>query len=677
MKMESTRNIEELMQDRKKVCIFAGAGASIMEPTCLPSFQTLNGELMHNLYESGSKERCKSIADIHVKPEQLLQLIWDYTNDKFNPVKSFQFTQPNRNHQLIAQLVAEGVNCIVTPNFDSCIEKALASRSLPYHLFTKTPETKEEADILLHSINSNHTTIWKPHGDCQIEESLCYTRTKVAQLSNSRYLQELFSHIVRNYHLLFLGYSGYDDDFFPILYQYIPTSDKHVVWNSFKKPEEHEPCISLQKQSPNTFHIWTGDMTVLLNKLVSSTAMPARHDKNSNVDWRVYLKSQCGSIIKSKKIAILAKYLNDYDMCEDAENLWKTGLTLPESELDNDDKLRFQMNLGLITQEDAYNQAMYQNYYYIAEIALTNLITASIDESNYKLVKNYVNLYYKNCQNPVSNQFFKVGRYYNMLFIYKQSTTINDNMSLLKDDYNRAYETLLKEGDITNALFLLTKYYSIIATQNEGSSVLLEELINKSEQLLPYGDKKSLANIYYCITNMALTIGNFDIARTYHKKCFQLTELCHSMGVYKNDQYYELSAALYHQKSMILSGSQAIQASLLSLSMIEKVQNPNMKIYYKGFYYSELCHLYADINYDLAQKYGTLAIECGKRLNNLQVLARVNIYLAAADAKNNNRGKAIEKFKISYKIHKEIHENLNYLYTVLDECNINITEIKE
>lgn len=249
--MEHSDHIKMLLQDRKKVCIFVGAGASMMEPCGLPSFQKLNHQLIQLLHQPGSEEWEKQIAGLQVKPEQLLQIIWDYTDGKFNPVDSFQYALPNINHYLIAQLASEGVHCIVTPNFDSCIEKALESRSLSYDLFSKTPDRKEEADKLRQSIDSERITIWKPHGDCRMEDTLCYTRTKVARLSSSLYLQQLFTYIIQNYDLLFLGYSGYDDDFFPILYQCIPGSGRQIVWNTYETPVEHAPSLSLQSRSPS------------------------------------------------------------------------------------------------------------------------------------------------------------------------------------------------------------------------------------------------------------------------------------------------------------------------------------------------------------------------------------------------------------------------------------------
>lgn len=92
----------------------------------------------------------------NTKPEQLLQIIWDYTNGRFNPVECFQHALPNQNHHLIAELVAEGINCIITPNFDSCLERALEARHIDFEFFNRTPSTNSEADHLLSSIKGKN-----------------------------------------------------------------------------------------------------------------------------------------------------------------------------------------------------------------------------------------------------------------------------------------------------------------------------------------------------------------------------------------------------------------------------------------------------------------------------------------------------------------------------------------
>lgn len=360
--------------------------------------------------------------------------------------------------------------------------------------------------------------------------------------------------------------------------------------------------------------------------------------------------------------------MNDYDLYDEAINLWIAGLMLPDSELTGEDKLRFQMNLGLISQEEAYHAAMQQSFCYIAEIALTNLITRSINDFDKETALQYLQMFKEN---------FKTGRYYSLLFAYKGRFVVDDLVTQLKQDFELAYGALLEEGEITVALHLLTRYYSAIASQNMGNHELLQELIAKSEQLFPYGEKRLLADIYYCIANMALTIDETSAANSYHRKCFELTELCHSMRVYEHDQYYELLSLLYHQKSLLVSGEDSVKASKLALASIEHLQDQYKKTDIKGYIYCGLCSFYMRSHYKSASKYGKLAIECGNQINNRQILARATTYLAVADAKHHKRADAVQKFRTAYHLHKQIHESPQYLFSVLKECGIGIAQITE
>lgn len=76
MNILNINDIKNLIHDKNKVCIFVGAGASIMPPTCLPSFRELNSALLLNLCQSTSMvESLQPILEkIKTKPEQQLQI---------------------------------------------------------------------------------------------------------------------------------------------------------------------------------------------------------------------------------------------------------------------------------------------------------------------------------------------------------------------------------------------------------------------------------------------------------------------------------------------------------------------------------------------------------------------------------------------------------------------------
>lgn len=675
MNLISIKSIKYLALNKRDVCIFVGAGASIMSPSCLPSFQDLNSALLSNLYQSTSigQNLQSMMGNINTKPEQLLQIIWDYTNGQFNPVECFQYTSPNRNHHLIAELVAQGVNCIVTPNFDPCLEKALEERQISFNVFNRVPSTSDEANLLLESIKKKETLIWKPHGDCREPQTLCYTREKVAKLSNSRYLWDIFSYIIENYHLIFLGYSGYDDDFFPILYEMLPNSKKKTLWNAYKEPTVNMPCLLLQKKSPDNFHLWIGNMTELLDLLAGKCDIKV--DSAPTLNWLAYLEQQFSEVKLSKKKAILAKYLNDFGLFEDAKKIWKEGLSLPKNSIVEEDKLRFQMNLGIISQRTAYDRALKMGCYYIAEIALENLIQEAIDSKSLQSAQYFLKEYRRNCKGAAQYHFIK-SKYYFFLYIceldLKNEAAIN-----LQTDFDKAYHALWEDGEILDAIYLMVKHYGAIAALNQGNPEILDELILKINQLIPYGDCRSIANAYYCIANLAISLGKNHIALTYHQKCIHMVEFCYVNGIYQGEQYHELCSYLYHQGSLIAQDRRVgVEKARLALSEAEILHDEKKKIYIKGAVFNSLCSMYMRNDYKLAVKYGMLALEFGKQSGSLQNLARTYTYLAVADAKQGLHEAAIRKFRKSYVLHKQIHEGLNYLYSVLSECKINISEIE-
>lgn len=674
MKQIKADDVKKLLRNKREVCVFVGAGASILSPSRLPSFQELNQELLLNLSRSttGGEQLLPVLRDIHVKPELLLQILWDHTDGCFNPVECFQMAEPNQNHHLIAELAAQGVGCVITPNFDPCLEKALQERHISFTFFPEIPANDREAKRLLSSIKDGRTVVWKPHGDCERPQTLCYTKTKVAKLRNSRHLRELLFYIIQNYHLLFLGYSGYDDDFFPILYDALPHTKYHIIWNAYHEPEENAPCLSLQKEALGRFHIYIGDMTPLLQALTDKCG-----NGGSSVgswDWKQYLERQLAGILRSKKMAMLAKYLHDLCLFKNAEMIWREGLSIPEGQISEADRLRFQMNLGIISQKTAYEKALELENYYIAEIALANLIVEAIRARDSKVSERYLREYLKNSQSA-GQKYFKRSKYDNFLYRYKLEGEKIPALQL-QTEFDQAYQGLYAEGELSDVLQLILQHYGTLISHHHGTEKILKQLLFTIDQMLPYGDQSALANAYYYVANLAITMGEWDIAYQYHKKCIHAMELCCMGGIYQEEQRHELWAYIYHQSSIIARDTQeSLKDEYLALAEAEQVGNELAKARLKGVIYNQLCMLYTHKSYKQAVRYGMEALEYGRQAEDLQTLARTYAYLATADAKYGLRREAVSKFRKSYVIHQQIQEKPNYLYSVLEEYGIGLEEI--
>lgn len=674
MKQIKTNDVKKFLRNKREICVFVGAGASILPPSCLPSFQELNQELLLNLSWSttGGEQLLPVLRDIHVKPELLLQILWDHTDGCFNPVECFQMAEPNQNHHLIAELAAQGVSCVITPNFDPCLEKALQERHIPFTLFPEIPANDRDAKRLLSSIRDSRTVVWKPHGDCERPQTLCYTKTKVAKLRNSRHLRELLFYIIQNYHLLFLGYSGYDDDFFPILYDALPHSKYHVIWNAYHEPEEHAPCLSLQKEALGRFHLYIGDMTPLLQALTGKCG--ARGSSVGSWDWKQYLERQLSGILRSKKMAMLAKYLHDLCLDKNAEMIWREGLCIPEEQISEADRLRFQMNLGVISQKTAYEKALELGNYYIAEIALENLIIEALSARDSKTIERYLREYFKNSQSA-GRKHFKRSKYDHFLYRYKLDRKQIPALQL-QTEFDRAYQELCAEGELSDALQLILRHYGALISNHHGNEKILKQLFFTIEQLIPYGDQTAVANAYYYVANLAISMNKWDVAYQYHKKCIHAVELCRAGGIYQEEQCHELWAYMYHQSALIAREPQdSLKDEYLALAEAEQVGNELAKARLKGVIYNQLCILYTHKSYKQAVRYGMEALKYGRQAEDLQTLARTYTYLAVADAKYGLRREAVSKFRKSYALHQQIQEKPTYLYSVLEEYGIGLAEI--
>ncbi len=676
MDQDIVNEIRHLLQKKERICLFIGAGASIKSPTCLPSFKELNCELLSILLNRTSmKEKVQTaIQGINTKPEHLLQIIWDYTNGQFNPVESFDNSLPNINHTLIATLVANGASCIITPNFDQCIESALDGKQIKYKLFNKTPTTKNESNCLLRMIRDNRFFVWKPHGDSKTPETLCYTRTKVAKLNCSTYLRDIFSYVLKNYHVIFLGYSGYDDDFFPLIYENMATSNKLIIWNSYKEPKDTDPCKLLEKHANKNFRLFVGDMTMLLCKVLDQKEEDS-HIVPKSI-WKNKLKQQFSKIGKSTQIAILGKYFFDFGLVKESELIWTEGLNLPTKDLSAEDLLKFQMNLGLIDYTVAYKRAIVMKKYYIAEIALENLISTAIYKKDFPNASYYMNEYQKNTIETRSN-YFKESKC--MYFDFLCKLQLYDNKIVaIENRFEKVYQALMKDGEIIYAIGLIVKYYGIIASKNQGTISILNKSMEKIQQLIPYGINTAIADAYYFIANLAITFGEKDIALVYHDKCVEIMDLCIRNRTYQSDQMHELLSCIYHQGAMLAtSRHDAIKQERCALLEAEQIQEKLTKSIHKSFIYNGLCSIYMNDNYQLAVKYGALALEWGIEAQSTQNLARTYLYLAVADAQHNFRQEAIEKFRVSYSMHLIAGEGLQPFFDYLDKCSISVEELKE
>ena len=246
MVKDESRNLFSLndaVQELKKakpneLVIFVGAGISKDPPSSCP----LSKELMGRAIDSAKKAH-SGLADFHsfincrtkrIKTELFCQILHsNLREDFFAFLDILNMGMPNSNHLNIAYIASEyKTPIILTTNFDTYIEKALdtldkvgfkyklhvnsAPRRLRKSLNNKGPE-----EIYL-------PVVVKLHGSLDERASIIFT-LRLAGLRLKKDLFDLLRIVFTSYTVLLVGYSGNDDDIFPVILS-SAKSAKGVYW---------------------------------------------------------------------------------------------------------------------------------------------------------------------------------------------------------------------------------------------------------------------------------------------------------------------------------------------------------------------------------------------------------------------------------------------------------------
>lgn len=436
MDLSNLWNLISLKKDiNENLVLFVGAGASISAPTSLPSFISLRNEIIKLLFNDITEfdEYLNELLNTPTKPELILQTIWDYFGHTVNPIRGFADSSPNINHHYISLLCKSGVKIIITTNFDNCIEKSLDYNGIKYIVKAGTPNNESEYKDIFNCITANldQVIIWKPHGDVLSPESLCYTIEQVAKLNNSKYLKRLYSLLISKYNFLFLGYSGYDDDFFPILYNH-PINNRiahRIYWNAYDKIQTDTPPYHLKKRWKRSIKFIYGDMTNIFSHIFNNINVPIFNVKRSS-DWKSILKYEINKLDIDDKISIIGKYCFILSKTNIAYDIWRYGLSLKHIKLIN--RLRFTANTTTDHQSlsKLLSESIKLNNHQISNVIIVNLIVSSIRFSEninqaYKYIRYYKQL---NKQNPDYYPYYTYMNLYGEYLVtkYKDNKRISE-----------------------------------------------------------------------------------------------------------------------------------------------------------------------------------------------------------------------------------------------------------
>jgi tetratricopeptide (TPR) repeat protein len=229
--------------------LFCGAGVSMDPPATLPDWSTFRDETIKAVASA-----YPPLVDMVVKltnqeilgtrgealaPELVATEVSRVSPDYFQSLRAMDHDQPNRNHELIAALVASGlVQHVVTTNFDQLIERALANRGVD-PLVVRSDDDYERAAPAWST--ETRPVVLKLHGCLSRPETIVAT---IEQEAVGLSIPKAFAmqHLLARHHFLFWGYSGADlkiDLDYLKMASDAPTA-KGFFWNLYATPAYRE-----------------------------------------------------------------------------------------------------------------------------------------------------------------------------------------------------------------------------------------------------------------------------------------------------------------------------------------------------------------------------------------------------------------------------------------------------
>lgn len=232
---------------------FCGAGISIPPPSAAPGFLDLRNALICALAEllctrevlsveqyrtiTSSLESLGRREDISFPPEMMFSGVKESMGAATvtRLLACLDENEPNVNHLALAKLSRDGTLAgIITPNFDTHIEDALALRPQERHVVGMATGKPYERVRLL-----------KPHGSLDMPASILVTLETVIFRAKDA-IVDRFRRMLENRTSLIVGYSGADYDLHPLLIYAGRNWNCRMVWVLWNETAMNENVAKLQ-----------------------------------------------------------------------------------------------------------------------------------------------------------------------------------------------------------------------------------------------------------------------------------------------------------------------------------------------------------------------------------------------------------------------------------------------
>lgn len=205
----------------RRVTILAGAGVSVLPPSCLPTWWALNHAVLDALSAQAQKITEEADAVIQevkrrqdagkLPPEFTSEVIaGSMAHEYFEVLRCLEGQRCNAVHRWLAAL-GPLLPAIITTNFDTLIERAFADAGLPLRVLV-SPADYAAIDLAAHlSDPTSPTLLLKLHGTATRPET-CIDTLAQRKRGHPEAVGSLLRSLLRQTKLTVLGYSGADLD---------------------------------------------------------------------------------------------------------------------------------------------------------------------------------------------------------------------------------------------------------------------------------------------------------------------------------------------------------------------------------------------------------------------------------------------------------------------------------
>jgi hypothetical protein len=234
----------------RPIVLFAGAGLSVDPPTNAPVWKDVQRNLVEAVTSRLRLEdwpvRDELVARSEVltdglRPETFFQALYDRCVyfDSYALLKLLIGVQPNRHHLAVAELLRSGhLTTVITTNFDENIEHGIqavagrpAQRCVSIGDYTDANTTRP-------------SEVYKLHGTISDPASMSATLSQTAILPKEK--ATLLRSLLTEKAVLFVGYSGNDDDIWPVISELLAETKQPVVVCVYPGSDPAEPIHSLK-----------------------------------------------------------------------------------------------------------------------------------------------------------------------------------------------------------------------------------------------------------------------------------------------------------------------------------------------------------------------------------------------------------------------------------------------